>query len=282
MISIIICSRNNDISSELKQNIADSIICDFEIVVIDNSDNQYSIFTAYNEGVRRSRGDILCFMHEDVLFRSSGWGVVIRKHFEEDGKIGLIGFAGAHFLPSTPIYWDDSPFISEHDLTTRGDITEECYSMAYFKDKCIVDVAVVDGMCFFIKRNLFDKIRFDEITYQGFHLYDMDISMQINKAGYKVCVCNDVLVEHFYHFDPSKPGYKLFEINLQKFYSKWASCFPMLTGIDGLPEAVVAQLNSYVQHKVMVEKEYKAVLQSKAFRLGKALAHPFKALRIHK
>ncbi len=68
MISLIICSRKSDISNSLKENIERTIGTDYELIVIDNSTNKYSIFSAYNEGVRRSKGDILCFMHEDILY----------------------------------------------------------------------------------------------------------------------------------------------------------------------------------------------------------------------
>jgi hypothetical protein len=44
MISIIICSRTQTISSDLFENIKDTIGCDYELVVIDNSENTYSIF----------------------------------------------------------------------------------------------------------------------------------------------------------------------------------------------------------------------------------------------
>ena len=60
MISIIICSRTPDISRELKQNIATKIGCDYELVVIDNSSNGHSIFSAYNEGVEKAKGELLC------------------------------------------------------------------------------------------------------------------------------------------------------------------------------------------------------------------------------
>ena len=46
MISCIICSRKSDISAELKQNIQDTIGTDYELVIIDNSHSQYSIFSA--------------------------------------------------------------------------------------------------------------------------------------------------------------------------------------------------------------------------------------------
>lgn len=74
LLSLIICSRKADVSQELKDNVAATIGCEYELCVIDNSRNEYNIFSAYNEGVRRAKGGILCFMHEDVLFRANGWG----------------------------------------------------------------------------------------------------------------------------------------------------------------------------------------------------------------
>ena len=58
MISCIICSRQPDIPAELKENIASTIGCEHEIIVIDNSSNRETICSAYNQGVRKSRGGI--------------------------------------------------------------------------------------------------------------------------------------------------------------------------------------------------------------------------------
>ena len=276
MISIVICSRNPDVSTELKQNLAETIGCEYELVVIDNSSNQYSIFQAYNEGVRRTTGEVLCFMHDDVLFRSSNWGDIVNSHFQGDESIGVIGFAGTHFLPDTPMYWDESPLISEYNLTTKRGKTEKCFSVEHFGNHSIVEVVAVDGLCFFMRRALFGKVAFDEDTYQGFHLYDMDICMQVREAGYKVCVCNNVLVEHFYEFNPDKAGYNLFELNLQKFYDKWSSQLPLAVGLNGMTDGMISQLNGYVVRKIKMEASYKGVLRSKAYRIGKAVLNPLK------
>lgn len=276
MISIVICSRNPDVSTELKQNIAETIGCEYELVVIDNSSNQYSIFQAYNEGVRRSMGEVLCFMHDDVLFRSSNWGGTIKTHFQENESVGVIGFAGTHFLPDMPMYWDESPLISEYNLTTKRGKTEKCFSVEHFGNHSIVEVVAVDGLCFFMRRILFEKVAFDEKTFSGFHLYDMDICMQAREAGYKVCVCNNVLVEHFYEFNPDKVGYDLFESNLQKFYDKWSSQLPLAVGLNGMTDGMIFQLNNYVIQKIRLEKSYKGVLCSKAYRIGKTLLNPLK------
>lgn len=278
MISAIICSRSKDIASDQRSNIEETVGADVEIVVIDNSANTETIFSAYNKGVKSAKGDLLCFVHDDVMFRTNGWGRLIETHFLAEEKLGMIGFAGAHFLPDVPMYWDESPFISEHNLTTRNGQTEQCFSLEHFGENALSEVAAIDGMCFFVRRSLFDSIAFDEATFNGFHLYDMDISMQVREAGFKVCVCNDVLVEHFYDYNPSKAGFGLFETNLRKFHEKWFSRLPLAVGLGGMTGGVVSQLNEYVKRQMELKKSLEIIGESKAYRLGKTLLHPLKAL----
>jgi len=77
MFSLIICSRNNDICDELKKNISLTIgSYKYEIIVVNNSKNEYSIFQAYNVGVRKAKFQYLCFMHEDILYLTNNWGGV--------------------------------------------------------------------------------------------------------------------------------------------------------------------------------------------------------------
>ena len=72
MISIIICSRTQAISKDLSENVQNTVGCDHELVIIDNSENQYSIFEAYNLGIKQSKGEYLCFAHDDILFHTKG------------------------------------------------------------------------------------------------------------------------------------------------------------------------------------------------------------------
>lgn len=272
MLSIVICSRKADIPEELKQYIAETIGLEYELVVIDNSSNIYSIFQAYNEGVRRAQGDILCFMHEDVLFRTQDWGRIIESHFASDDRIGLIGFAGTHFLPDTPMYWYSSPFISQRNLNNDQGEVEEHFHEEWFGENNLIEVVAVDGFCFFVKNSLFDRIGFDEKTYKGFHLYDMDICMQVIKADGKVCVCRDVLAEHCWSESKqfSKQGAELFTENLGRFTEKWHKYLPIHRGLT-LPQEVFERVNALYGQLY----EAKQVRKSKAYLLGKTLLYPF-------
>ncbi|MCE5282251.1 MAG: glycosyltransferase family protein, partial [Deltaproteobacteria bacterium] len=79
MISIIICSRDSGALKEVSGNIEETIGVPYEIIAIDNSRNQYSIFDAYNLGAEQSTFDHLCFMHEDILYHTPHWGSAVIK-----------------------------------------------------------------------------------------------------------------------------------------------------------------------------------------------------------
>jgi hypothetical protein len=51
MISLVICSRTSQLNESLRQNIDETIGVEYELVLIDNSKNELSIFEAYNKGI---------------------------------------------------------------------------------------------------------------------------------------------------------------------------------------------------------------------------------------
>ena len=227
MISCIICSCFSDISEELKQNIERTIGIDYELIVIDNSTNKYSIFSAYNEGVRRSKGDILCFMHEDILYKTENWGLHVYKHFDGDGKLGLIGVLGGHFLPDIPCHIGDSELLSSIFYYVADGKHTHIHHNKYFGEDSSSEVVAVDGLWFSISNTLFEKICFDE-NLNGFHYYDMDISMQIWASGYKCKVVDDVVVSHLSGGCINGD----FINNTYLFYKKWNMKLPMVKGVS--------------------------------------------------
>lgn len=270
MISLICCSRKPTLSKELQDNIAATIGCDYELVTIDNSSNRYNIFQAYNEGVKRAKGDILCFVHDDVLFRSEMWGLIAEKLLGDD-SIGIVGFAGTHFMPKCPMYWWDSPYVSQHNID-NGNLQSK---PEYFKGQ-IADVIAVDGFCFFSKKSIFQTVRFDEDLYSGYHAYDMDICMQVQKMGKRVCVTNAILLEHFWNADlfNDKTYLAKLDKNIVLFYKKWESIMPMTRGIE---ESSVV-LNR-VNNLCIRAYDAKVARNSASYRLGHFILSPFKWLQ---
>lgn len=269
MISLITCSRFSEISSELKLNIAATIGCEYELIVIDNSNNSYSIFSAYNEGLKKAKGDVLCFMHDDVCFHTMGWGMNVQKILF-DKAIGLLGVFGSHFMSRYPLYWWSSPYISQYSINTDHGVQEYQQHVEYYQND-MSEVAVVDGVCMFVRAELFSKLRFDEEHYTGFHAYDMDLSMQVQQLGLKVCVTKEVLLEHFWSEDSvnNEEYSAMLDKNMNVFAAKWANSLPIVRGIN-LPIDTLHRLDNLCKDAY----ESQRLRHSKAYRLGKFLLHP--------
>ena len=194
MISIIICSRTKDISNDLSENIKNSIGFEYELVVIDNSENRYSIFEAYNLGIERSKGKYLCFVHDDILFHTPNWGVISEEIFRQDSQIGLIGVAGAKTKTKMPSLWWSCPkedkitFIIQH---IPNQATER-WSSGFEKENW-VEVMAIDGVFMVMRKD--ERIRFSS-EMKGFHNYDLNLSFECRKLGYKIMVTNEILIEH--------------------------------------------------------------------------------------
>jgi GT2 family glycosyltransferase len=188
MISIVICTRANDISAALKKNINETIGVAYEIIVIDNESNNYSIFSAYNRGVRLSKFDIICFMHDDIFFNSQNWGLIVVDQFQQK-NIGAVGVAGTPYYAALPGGWWSGGLICQH-INGQKD-----YAYRPIVNNAL-PVVVVDGLWFCIKKELFNHISFDEVRFKGFHYYDIDISLQIQDLGFDILSLYNITLTH--------------------------------------------------------------------------------------
>ena len=226
-ISIIVCSTKPTISNSFEQNIKDTIgTVDYEMVLVDNSLRKYSIFEAYNKGVEIAKGEYLCFVHEDVLFHSWNWGQKLLDEFEKHKDVGMMGVVGGHVLNKVSTCWWYTP--ERRGIIRQGYIRNGKYESRLINftwkndnDKYVVSI---DGVWMAIRKQLFAEISFDQTNYSGFHFYDMDISMQIIAAGYKIMII-DIEIEHLSEGNVNASFYK----NCIVFHKKWDYLLPVFS-----------------------------------------------------
>jgi len=246
MISIIICSRNTAISSELSNNIQDTIGVEYELVVIDNSQNVYSIFQAYNIGVGLSKYPYLCFMHDDILLLTDNWGIKVIKHFE-NLKVGIIGAAGSHYLPKLPgSHWSSG--ITSYSIVHNVDEQKQHDRWKFTSNtESSAKAVLIDGLWFCVPKTIMDKVRFDDKTFSGFHCYDADICLQILNLNYEVRIIFNVTVEH------SSVGARngIWLHNIFLFYNKWKRNLPINT--VELTKYKISEAN-YLNAKELIEQ----------------------------
>ncbi|MBK0371247.1 glycosyltransferase [Flavobacterium agrisoli] len=195
MISIIICSRTQKVDGNLLINIKNTIGSIYELIIIDNSENRYSIFEAYNLGIDKSIGEYLCFIHDDILFQTQSWGGVLHKIFDENPNIGLIGVAGSKIKTKMPSAWWDTPqdCNSTHIIQHHKNKVKKLHNEGFnFEEN--VKVVVVDGVFMVLRKD--NRIRFST-KLKGFHTYDLNLCFECKKIGYDIIVTNQILLEHF-------------------------------------------------------------------------------------
>jgi hypothetical protein len=225
MLSIVVCSRNKYLRKEFVDNITNTIGVDYELIHVDNSENKYSIFSAYNSGFARSKFPYWCFLHEDVKFHSTDWGVKIIEHLS-DTQTGIIGLAGADLVHRVPCAWSQvfspSQNILQTDPTGKNPPEHLLEPTNYAEDKRTS--VTIDGIMLCMRSQLMtDVVKFDE-NLSGFHGYDYDISLQSYVAGYQNYVIYDIKVEHFSGGKTNRFYFK----NLISIYKKYEKYLPIV------------------------------------------------------
>jgi hypothetical protein len=206
MISIVICSVNRHLLSNLKKNIETTIGVPYEVIGIDNSDGAYGICKAYNVGGAKARFPILCFMHEDILFETINWGALVCHHFA-DQQTGLLGIAGGDAKSLAPSSWSVPVLSNQINLVQHYKSAQKVSDRILVTDSQSLEsrkkVVVLDGVWMCTKREIFEQFKFDEHTFKGFHGYDIDYSLQINRT-HNVYVIFDILIHHYSEGTPDK------------------------------------------------------------------------------
>lgn len=221
MISLIICSRNATISNDLQKNIEATIGADYEMVVIDNANHNLSIFEAYNLGVSKSCGDILCFMHDDILFHTKNWGEKVNIHFETKDT-GAIGVAGSPYVPQTIGSWWANELVNQQIIGNDDGVITKATKYSDSVEEIIKPVISLDGVWMCINKEVFNKIAFDHNTFTGYHFYDIDICLQIVELNYKIYTVFDIEIEHFSAGKVNEQWIK----NAFLFNKKWSNYLP--------------------------------------------------------
>ncbi len=259
MLSIIVCSRTNTLSESFSSNVAKTVGVPFELICIDNSSNKHSISQAYNLGISKSKFQYLCFVHEDVFFNSNDWGVNLIKHLNVP-KVGIVGLAGGD--AALRVLYDYAALHPSANIThvdKKGKVADDYILAPDNYAKSTRSVLLLDGVFLCGKREIFEKIKFDD-TLSDFHGYDYDISLQSIVAGFRNYVMYDISVDHY-----SRGNFNAtFYTSLMKVFKKWDAHLPMFEGSISVEEQKrLAPIYEKKAIKKLVKKLVRASVKTK-------------------
>jgi len=191
MISVIVCSIDSAKYNNVVNNYSELLATEqFEIIGIHDAT---SLCEGYNRGIQRSKGSTLIFSHDDIEIISPDFVQKIENHLSE---FDIVGVAGTTLLTGGNWVRTGKGYI--HGLVTHRRKDDNGYNISVYDDSesTVGSVHALDGLFFAVNRNVVDMLRFDEETFDGFHLYDLDFTFSAHLAGYKLAICNDIAIIH--------------------------------------------------------------------------------------
>ena len=196
MISIVVCSTNPDLLETLKLNIEQTVGTKYELIVHDNRENKIGLCAVYNALAQTAQFDLLCFVHEDIIMHTHGWGEKLIELLLNP-EIGLVGISGAVYKSNYPGTWStcDRSLYRTNAIQHFVNLEQPVISKINPGNSSSSLVAVIDGVFMATRKDVFNQIGFDEDLLKGFHGYDSDFSLSVGQH-YKVVVSNEILLEH--------------------------------------------------------------------------------------
>ncbi len=210
-------------ASALAQNISESVGVCHELIAFDNREVCHSMCEVYNHCAKSAKYDYLCFLHEDVRFNTPNWGERIVKKLSEP-DCGVIGFVGSIIKQSQPSGWYYSRNTRRHRMVQHrvGRPPKNITINPCGED--FAQVITLDGLCLFVRKDVWAEHPFDEDMLKGFHGYDIDFSLNVAQK-YKNYVTCTIEAEHF------SSGYldKQWVEAVMLIHKKWQNKLPMYT-----------------------------------------------------
>jgi protein O-GlcNAc transferase len=223
-VSVIICSIRPDNFAHIKARI-ESLFIHHDVEVIGIHDAK-SICEGYNRGASLSRGDVLIFCHDDIEIIHDDFAPRLLSHLQTHD---LIGVAGTSKLVNGDWRHGGPPNVHgqiihrpPNDASfVAANMSSYIYLGIGLQGATIENIQAVDGVFIATKRAVWEKLRFDQDTFDGFHLYDIDFSYRAFLAGYKLAIPLDLLLIHF--------SIGRYDQMWQKYNLKFLEKFPALS-----------------------------------------------------
>lgn len=195
MISIIICSVNAHKFALVSANFKTVLgSVPYEVIGIHDAK---SLSEGYNRGIARSSGDIVIFCHDDIEILTPAFYQLLCKYLE---TYDVVGCAGTDHLIESRWVAAGNPFIHGLVAYPANDAWPcDRYNVLVWGELNqleVPEIQALDGFFFAVKKGVLDRVKFDEINFDGFHVYDMDFTFTAYLSGFRLAVCKDILVAH--------------------------------------------------------------------------------------
>ncbi len=164
--------------------------------------------------------DVVAYLHCDFMIREKHWDHILLHHFNEDDKLGLVGFIGSSEIDGLGGRGGGtmSSFIGEKYTTGWG--TAASVHGAYVID--INPAAVLDHASMVFPVHILKELPAQEDMHTPGHFYDRVLSCEVLYRNYHVAIVG-IDADHFSGGTGlcRVPGEQLGLVNRDALYRKW-------------------------------------------------------------
>jgi cellulose synthase/poly-beta-1,6-N-acetylglucosamine synthase-like glycosyltransferase len=189
-VSVVICSID-DVKAAHATGVYERVLRGIahQIIVIRDA---ASLAEAYNRALEHATGDVVVLSHDDIDILAPDFGLRLLGHLALHDVVGVIG--ATRMTGPLPV-WAGHPYLRGWITHRPRDTTEWTVSLVH-PEPVADGIAVLDGVLVAARRGVFDAIRFDAATFDGFHCYDLDWSYRAAQAGFRLAAAGDLRVVH--------------------------------------------------------------------------------------
>lgn len=189
--SLIICSHKPDRAAAIRAHYQQLFAgTSLELIIIPDAK---SLCEGYNRGFKQSSGAHIVFSHDDIEFLQADTPAKIAAHLAVHD---LIGVAGTTLLANGAWVSAGDPHVYAMLAYPDGADGRVLVKACGRGGIVVENVQALDGCFFAARRNVVEAIPFDEATFDGFHLYDIDFSYRAHLAGFRVAIARDLVPIH--------------------------------------------------------------------------------------
>jgi hypothetical protein len=187
MISIVCTCNNRAVLDNYLMEGLNIQSIEYELIVVEDKKTDFkSAAEALNHGGNRARGDYIIFAHQDIRMDTKDWLKDMEDMLQKLPNLGIAGVAGkSEDIDEvlTNVKHGDQPHLAGQTI------------------KEPLKVQTLDECLLIVPKKVFDGLKFDEVTCDGWHLYGVDYCLMIKDLGLDVYVL-PLMITHKSSGDP--------------------------------------------------------------------------------
>jgi hypothetical protein len=154
--------------------------CPFQLLLLNNKQYRYSCAAkALNVAGKEATGDYIMFIHQDCYLIGGDWLNKAERFLNSLNTLGVAGVAGM-------VEEGRRNIERGRNLILHGS-NKQFWEWGNKISKP-AEVQTLDECLIIIPKNVFNKVKFDERTCQGWHLYAVEYCLTIKRLGLKAYV----------------------------------------------------------------------------------------------